>query len=198
MSIPKFNVRLGLLLAFILIMGLLRVLLATKALTPISNFTPIGAMALFGGAYFASKWKAYLFPLLSLFAGDILLMNLYYSEFSNGLLYQGWYWVYGAFALIVFLGQRIIQKVSFKNVALAAILGALLHWILVDGSVWLSGGVDIRTMQPLSRDWAGLMQSYIQGIPFMRNMLISNLVYSGVFFGAYEYLQRSQKVAVQA
>ena len=35
------------------------------------NFAPIGALALFGGAYFSSKCAAVAVPLLSLVAGDI-------------------------------------------------------------------------------------------------------------------------------
>jgi len=35
------------------------------------NFAPIGALALFGGAYFSSKREALAIPLLSLILGDV-------------------------------------------------------------------------------------------------------------------------------
>ena len=37
------------------------------------NFTPAGAMALFGGAKLGSSWKAFLFPLIVLFCGDLFV-----------------------------------------------------------------------------------------------------------------------------
>ena len=46
------QIRLIVLLLFILIIASSRVLLAANDVTPLSNFSAIGAMALFGGAYF--------------------------------------------------------------------------------------------------------------------------------------------------
>ena len=52
------------------------------------NFAPIGALALFGGAYFSSRRAAIAVPLLSLIAGDIFtgfhrLIPYVYAEFSR-------------------------------------------------------------------------------------------------------------------
>lgn len=45
-----------------------------------ANFSPIGAMALFGGVYF-SRSKALIFPLLTLWLSDIMLNRfLYFGE----------------------------------------------------------------------------------------------------------------------
>jgi hypothetical protein len=66
MSIPtKINIRFVVLLAFILLAGLIRLTCSFSA-NPIMNFTPLGAMALFGGAYFKDRWKSYILPLLTL------------------------------------------------------------------------------------------------------------------------------------
>ena len=43
----------------------------------LSNFNPIGAIALFGGAYFTDKWKAYRIPLVALVGSDIFRNRLY-------------------------------------------------------------------------------------------------------------------------
>ena len=37
------------------------------------NFTPVGAMALFGGAKLRNPWAAFLFPLAALFVGDLIV-----------------------------------------------------------------------------------------------------------------------------
>lgn len=154
-------------------------------LTAWANFTPIGAMGLFGGAYFISKWKAFAFPLLTLLISD-LIINLFVFDGKYGAMYSGWYVIYGVFALIVFYGKRILQKVSVKNVVIASLVAAVSHWLIADFIVWIGGGIDLRTMTPLTKNWAGLVQCYVQGFPFVKNFLIGTLVYSGILFGGFE------------
>lgn len=188
---PRFTV----LLLFIALAAFLRI--ANSAhWTPVANFTPIGAMALFGGSYFTNRWKAFAFPLLTLFLSDLFINTvLYHGQY--GVMYQGWYWIYGIFALVVLIGKTLVQKVSVKSVALAAVAAALSHWMLADTSVWLVGGTDLRTNLPLSRDFAGWVQCITQGLPFMRNFLAGTLMYSALMFGAFEALQaKYPKLAV--
>jgi hypothetical protein len=157
-------------------------------LTAWANFTPIGAMGLFGGAYFNSKWKAFAFPLLTLFASDLIINMLVFGG-KYGVMYSGWYIIYGIFALIVLFGKWLIKKVSVKNVVIASVVAALSHWLIADFTVWIGGGTDLRTMTPLTKDWPGLIQCYAQGFPFMRNFLAGTLVYSGIMFGVFEWMK---------
>lgn len=189
MSLKSLNPRLGVLLLFIFAAGLIRVL-AGGQVTPFSNISPIGAMALFGGAYFSSKGKSYGFPLLTLFLSDVIMMQLFYREYTQGLLYSGWIWTYISFAAMVLVGQLIIKKVSAGSVILAAAAAALTHWLIADFGVWLGGGTDITTGQPYTRDIAGLIKCYTLAIPYMKNMLIGNLIYGAIFFGGFEIAQR--------
>src|SRR4051812_26197643 len=75
----------------------------------LSNFTPVGAVALFGGAYFSDKWKAYLVPLAALFLSDIAINYLYTGKLV--LWYGGSVYVYLCFALMVLIGT-MIKKVN--------------------------------------------------------------------------------------
>ena len=179
------NIRFIVLVLIILLIGIWRVLNNGGQLTPLSNFSPIGALALFGGTYFLQKIRAYLFPLLMLFISDIVMMHTYFSDYQSGLLYDGWYWNYAAFGLMVFFGTLINQP-SPKNIFLASVGAALAHYLISDFGVWLSGGIDLSTNQPFTRDWHGLMRCYILAIPFLKNMLISTILYSTVLFGAFE------------
>ena len=183
-----FNPRVLTLLCFILAIALIRILNVVQP-SPVSNFTPIGAMGLFGGAYFSSRWKAFTFPLLALLVSDLVINAAVYRG-QYGLMYDGWYWVYGIFALIVVYGKVLLNKINIKNLLLASVVAALSHWVLSDFSVWLAGGTDLRTGLPLSRDWSGLIQSLAQGFPFMRNFLAGTIAYSAILFGGFELLQR--------
>jgi hypothetical protein len=189
------NPRFLVLLAFIGLMAALRVANSAE-LSPVAHFTPVGAMALFGGSYFANRWKAFGLPLLTLWLSD-LAINVVLLDGKYGIMYDGWYWIYGIFALIVWFGKTLLQKVSVKNVLAASLVAALSHWILADTSVWLAGGTDLRTQLPLSRDFAGWLQCIVQGIPYMRNFLAGTLVYSTLLFGGFEWLQtRYPRLAV--
>ena len=191
----RINPRFVVLLAMISLIAVFRIV-SSAQVSPIMNFTPLGAMALFGGAYFEKRWRALGFPLLTLLLSD-LFINTVILGGQYGVMYKGWYWIYGIFALIVVYGKVLIQKVSIRNVVLAAVVASVSHWVLADTSVWLSGGLDLRTQQPLSRDFAGWWQCLLQGLPFMRNFLAGTLVYGAVLFGGFEWLQsRFPKLAI--
>jgi hypothetical protein len=70
------QIRLGVLLLFIIIIAAVRVVFSLdESLAPLANFSAVGAMALFGGAYFKNI-KAFAFPLLALWVGDIFISRI--------------------------------------------------------------------------------------------------------------------------
>lgn len=188
MSTQKINPRIAVLLIIMIVVAAMRIPSAAQ-LMPWANFSPVGAMGLFGGAYFANKWKAFLFPLLTLFVSDLIISN-FVLHGKYGVIYSGWYIIYGIFILVVLIGKWLLQKVSVVNVILASVVAALSHWLIADFSVWMSGGTDLRTMTPLTKDWAGLIQCYAQGFPFMQKFLLGNLVYSTIMFGSFSLAQQ--------
>jgi hypothetical protein len=174
------NPRTGVLVAMILSAGAWRLLISSGH-SPLTNFTPVGAMALFGGCYFADKWKAYLLPILTLWLSDLFLSYfVYYHEWR--FFYDGFLWTYGSFALMVMMGT-FIKKTNIKNVALAGVSAALVHWIITDFGVWIGGQLYPKTTE-------GFIACYVAAIPYLQNMLIGNLVFSGVMFGVFELAQR--------
>lgn len=184
MSLKQFNPRTLALLVFMIVVAITRVLFSLNpSMTPIATFTPIGAMALFGGAYFNNNIKAYLFPILTLWFGDIILNRVaYYNEWR--FFYEGFYWTYGAFALMVFVGHRLIKKVTVKNILLTSVLATLIHWIGTSpGCFTVANSIYPKT-------WTGYWTSLLAAIPYERNFLIGTLAYSGILFGTFEWLQK--------
>ncbi len=148
------------------------------------NFTPIGAIALFGAAYFGSKKWAFLVPIIALWISDLLLNNFVYSAFYEGfaLFTSGFLYIYGAFALIVVLGIYLFDKVTIPRVLGGAIGGSLIFFIVSNFGVWLTS-----PMYPLTIE--GLLMCYTAAIPFFHNTLGGTVIYSAVLFGGYEYLK---------
>lgn len=183
MSLPKFNPRTLVLLLMILSIGIVRVLfIYDNTISPLSNFSPLGAMALFGGAYFNKSWKAFGFPLLTLFVSDVFLSLTVYSELSNGILYGGWYWVYGAFALMTIAGKLLIKKVTPVSILTAALVSVTIHWIVSDIGVWHSSAIYAQT-------WSGYIACLIAAIPYELKLLAGTVIYGAVLFGLFERLQ---------
>jgi hypothetical protein len=184
MSLKQFNPRTAVLLVFMVVSAIIRILFSMEpTMSPIATFTPLGAMALFSGAYFNKNVKAYLFPLLTLWLGDVFLNRfMYYHEWR--FLYEGFYWTYGAFALMVLVGQKLFKKVTISNVILASLVATLIHWIGTSPGCFMVA----NSMYP--KTWGGYFTSLVAAIPYERNFLIGTLAYGGIFFGTFEWLQR--------
>ena len=184
MSLQKIAPRTTILLVMIIAVGALRVIFNfDESLSPLANFSPIGAMALFGGAYFSGRTKQFLFPLLTLFVSDVVLSLTVFSQYSSGLLYGGWYWVYGAFALMTLTGNLLIKNATAKNILLATLVCVLIHWIVTDFGVWLNSTVYPQTAE-------GFVACLIAAIPFELRFLTGTTVYSAILFGSFKWMEQ--------
>jgi hypothetical protein len=183
----KVNPRPVVLAALIISVGLYRLAMTSGTLSPLANFTPLGAMALFGGCYYQDKWKAYLVPLLTLWLTDIIL-NRFVFFHKWVFFYDGFFWVYASFALMVLIGSYI-KSVSVKRVVMVSIVGALTHWIVSDVGLWLNGGC-LPTQGPYIPTWKTLVQTMEFALPSMYKLLIGNLVFGALLFGCFELMQR--------
>lgn len=186
-TVKKFHPHWLLTLLFIGLVAILRIPNAAQ-LTPWANFSPIGAMGLFGGAYFARRYQAVLLPLICMFLSDFAI-NLIVFNGKYGMMYDGWYIIYGVIALIALMGHWLLKRVTVINVLGAGLMASLLHWLVADFSVWAAGGTDLRTLQPLTRDMNGLLQCYVQGLPYFKHFLLGTLAYSAVLFGVMSWIR---------
>ncbi|MES2448437.1 MAG: DUF6580 family putative transport protein [Bacteroidota bacterium] len=145
----------------------------------IANFSGLGAVAIFGGAYFKNNLNGFILPILVLFLSDLgltLTMGLDYG------FYQGWYYTYIAFILMVLVGRFYINKVNVQNVLGASLIAVFIHWIVSDFGVWLGSTYYPQTL-------AGFWLCLVKAIPFERNFLFGTLGYATLMFGAFEALK---------
>jgi hypothetical protein len=163
---------------------------ATRVLPHPWSFTAVGAMCLFGGAYFRTAWRAFLVPLAALLLSDLLLAATRYGfvTFQYPSVWLG----YGLFALTVVIGMLLRGRVSVLSVGTAAIGAAVMFFLVSNLLAWAEG----HTGQPQTA--AGLVAGYVQAIPFARNMVLANLFYSAVLFGGYELMSMRWPVLRQA
>src|SRR5207249_7873960 len=91
---------------------------ATRIVPHPWNFTAVGAMCLFGGAYFRRWWTALLVPMAALFLSDIVLAATVYGFRGLNVISMS----YLLFALTTLLGMTLRGRVSVLTVPAAAVL----------------------------------------------------------------------------
>jgi hypothetical protein len=135
------------------------------------NFTPVEAIALFGGAYFGDRRLAFLVPLAAMFLADLIIG-------LHPLLPV----IYACIAASVVLGFGLRDRVSVLRVAGFGVAGSLLFFIVVSFVEWLIGDTDYCR--------AGIVSCYVAALPFLKNWMAGTLVWSAVLFGGFELLKQ--------
>jgi hypothetical protein len=130
------------------------------------NFTPIGALALFGGAYFSSQRTAVAVPLLSLAAGDI------FTGFHRLIPY-----VYASFLVSVALGFWLRRKKSASRIGAATVAGAMQFFLVSNFALWAS------SIGNYPKNLGGLAECYSAGLPLFWNTLAGDAFYVALLFG---------------
>ena len=167
---------------FLLLSGLILAAAISRLIPHPYNFAPIGAMSLMGAAYFSDKKWAFLMPFLGMFISDLLINNILYATYYNSFMFftPGFWWIYGAIALIVVAGFFILKKVSFTRVLAGSLAASVLFFVVTNFGVWIGNPIYPQT-------FAGLMACFELAIPFFHNTIAGDLVYSGMLFGLFEY-----------
>lgn len=164
------------------VVTLLILLAALSRLIPHpANFAPIGGMALFGAAYYSKRHWAFIIPIVSMWISDLVLNNVVHAAFFDRFVwfYDGAWFTYGAFVLIVLMGTFTLKKVRVPNLLFSALGASVIFFLISNFGVWFSG-----TMYP--KDFGGLVACYAAGIPFFKNTILDDLVYSTALFGLFE------------
>lgn len=165
---------------FFVILGITLSAAAMRLVPHPPNMTPIAAMALFGGVYFASKRTAFLVPLAAMYLSDLAL-GLFVYDF-------GWFhgfmpFVYASFVMTVCLGFLVRRRLTPLTVGGAALISSILFFIVTNFGVWLVSNLYPKTL-------AGLTGCYVAAIPFFRNSLAGDAIYALLFFGGFALAQR--------
>jgi|TARA_B110000037_G_scaffold19231_1_gene20243 hypothetical protein len=159
MSNTYFSKKQLFIIAFMLIAVLCRLL------PHLPNFSPITAIALFGGLYFSNKTMAYLVPLFIMALSDLFL-----GFHSISVV------VYAAFLVVSFIGTQTKKPSVFT-----ILLSSISFFIITNFGVWLIG---------YPKTWTGLVECYTLALPFFRNSLLGDFFYSGVMILGFNAVQK--------
>ena len=149
-----------------LVVGLILVGIVSRLVPHPWNATPLTAIALFGGTYCAKRWSI-LLPLGIVAISDLFL---------------GWHatipFTWSACAATGLLAWWLRARPSAGRIIAGSLLGSVIFFLVTNFGVWAA-----QTLYP--KTVSGVWECYVAGIPFFRNALVGDLIYTAVLFGMY-------------
>lgn len=167
----------------LLLAGMILLAALSRLLPHPMNFSPVEAIALFGGAYFAARGWAVAVPLLAMLVSDLILgvtIGGMYWDYMTGLSFWS---VYLCIALSTVMGFGLRGRVGAGRVLGYSLAGSVLFFVVTNFFTWFGGTLYPQTFE-------GLVACYIAAIPFFQNTLLGTLFYAAVLFGGFELLRR--------
>ena len=179
MKTKKINLRLAVLILIILIAAF------SRLIPHMPNFSPLGAIGLFGAAYFEKKWQAFLIPITATWISDLFINNVIYAQYYTSFtwFYDGFYWQYGSYLIITLIALFIFKKVNTQFVLVGALTSSAIFFLITNLACFPGNPT-------YPQNFGGLMACYAAGIPFLKGTLLGDLFYSGVLFGSFAVLQQ--------
>lgn len=136
----------------------------------IPNAAPIGALALLLGATLPKK-TAIITTALTLLITD------YFIGFHSVIV-----WVYGSYALIALVSKKM-NSMKIGTQITYSLIASLLFYVITNFGVWM-----VTTMY--EKNITGLIASYTNALPFLRNTLFGDLLYTVAFFALYSVITK--------
>jgi hypothetical protein len=167
-----------------LVLAVMILLAALSRLLPHPpNFSPVEAIALFGGAYFASRAWALLVPLAAMLVSDLVLAGMLGSSYAGYIGGISFWTVYACIALSTVLGFGLRGKVGGARLLGYSLAGSVLFFVATNFGAWLASPFYPQTA-------AGLGAAYVAGIPFFQWTVLGTLAYAAILFGGFALLRR--------
>jgi len=156
---------------FLIVAGMILAAAFVRLVPHPPNFTPVAAMALFGGRYFSKRSIAFLIPLLAMILTDMIIGFHYLVPI-----------VYFCFMLIVGVGIILRKKNKLSWLVGGAITASTLFFIITNFAEWVFGIIYAKT-------FSGLITCFIVAVPFYATSMLGDLFFVGLMFYSFELIQ---------
>jgi hypothetical protein len=155
---------------FIVIAIAVRVVLRFAPHAFLWSFTPVGAALLYFGA--RQPLRRMWIP-IGLLAGCDVLLSWSYSYPVTADVYVTFAW----YAVAMLLGYAMCRRVNVVRLIGASLSASISFFLVSNFATW-------AVWQMYPKTWHGLVTCYTMAMPFFRNTVVSDLVFTSVFFGA--------------
>ncbi len=152
---------------------------ASRFLPHPENFSPVMSVALFGSAVFMNRFGGIAFAIAAMAISD------YFLGLHSTLPF-----VYGAMVISALLGFPLREKRSALRMLSAAFAGSVVFFLITNLGVFL-----LQDLYPKSA--AGLVECYAMALPFFKNSLAGDLLFTAVLFTVFHFAAREKSVAMK-
>jgi hypothetical protein len=169
---------------FLLTVGLVVIGILTRLLfnaIHFYNFNAVIATAIFSGAYLTRNKWAMLVPFIALLATDAIGQFLIHSDTLGFYDVPQMSVVYGSFGLALLIGKLYAPKPSLLRYIGVTLGGSVTFFLVTNFALW-----PFYANQLYPQTLGGVLQSYMVALPFYRNTLLSDLIFTAVLFGGFE------------
>ena len=155
---------------FILALGLILLGAFSRLLPHPMNFTAIGAISLLSGSKIKDRRLSMIIPLTAMLFSD-LCIGLHATMIP----------VYLSIAIISLLGLMMGDSPKSISILNYTLSGSLIFFLVTNLPIWYHSSY--------SNDFNGLMTSYTAALPFFRNQLAGDLLFTVSLFGIYSFVK---------
>jgi len=150
-------------------------LVLSRMITDIPNFTATIALVMFTGYLIQNRLLSILVILISQIVSDLYLG-----------IYSSMIFVYAAYISIALLSPIMMKKMNTKSIVLSSIVSPSIFFIVSNFGVWLMGSMYTFNL-------SGLIACYIAGIPFFDESLISTVLFALTIFSIMKFIPKETK-----
>jgi hypothetical protein len=142
------------------------------------NFTPMGALALFGAATLTDKRLALLVPVAAMVITDLGIEVLHRLGLTDPWgIYRANWTTYLAFLLVTLIGFSLRGRRRLLPIGAATLAASVVFFLVTNFAVWAFQEVTYPQTP------AGLYWCYVAGIPYFWRTLLGDVVFSTALFG---------------
>lgn len=152
-------------LTTVVALALIVLAVVSRLLPHPANFAPVAAVAIFGGAVLPRKVALWV-PLAAMMVSDLIIG--FYTIMPI---------VWACYALIALASSIWLRRQTIARGAALTLGASIFFFIVTNFAVWAAGGMYTHT-------WSGLMHCYVMALPFFRNTVLSDAIYTSALFSA--------------
>ena len=176
---------------FFFILGIILLASFSRLIPHYPNFTPVIAIAIFGGKFFNNRSLAILLPLLTLWVSDLILNNFIFNYYESFIFfYPGFLWQYFPVICITLIGRYLLKKISILRLLGLSVSSSLIFYLISNFGVFISTSL-------YTKDLSGLIICYTAALPFFYGTLSSTVIYTFSLFGLKELLTNKSIIIVR-
>lgn len=133
-----------------------------------ANFAPVAAVAIFGGAVLPRR-LAVITPLLAMVVSDVII-----GVYDWRIMCTVW----ACYAVTAYVSNCVLKKPTVVRGMALTLVASTFFFVVTNLAVWAASGMYAHT-------WQGLGDCYYMALPFFRNTVFSDVLYTVLLFAAW-------------